>query len=369
MKSERPPPIGDGWYRSEEPTRRSLVFELQRIKRRVFVRPLPVLAITIAITAAVTYKFALKPHVYVARVTLALNEGAIDDRHGIPFDTLNQYVTSVLMPDKKLLQLIEQRNLHRLRKKLGPEFAIEELRSQLEVEIWKNQFVFYSEEDSDARKSARIGLSVSDANPDLAFGIVRDIATIVMETHEEQRRLISEALSQEVATISERTSQRQAALAAELSAQQAALKAARERHEDGLAAALASEIAAMDAEGRRLQEQQAAIVRSPEALTDQAIAAGLGTTLQIVEERRPREIVDNWMGAAIIIIVIGTGALIGAALFVGAFDSRVHDVDDVTRLNLPVLGHVPGFQGDHVGSLRSRGVRRGRVPSWLRWRS
>ena len=53
----------------------------------------------------------------------------------------------------------------------------------------------------------------------------------------------------------------------------------------------------------------------------------------------------------------------------GAFDSRVHDTDDVERLGLPVLGHVPGFAGDHVGSLEARGVLRARVPSFLRWRS
>jgi len=73
-----------------------------------------------------------------------------------------------------------------------------------------------------------------------------------------------------------------------------------------------------------------------------------------------------------IIVVIGVGALIGSALFVGAFDARVHEVDDVTRLGLPVLGHVPGFKGDHIGSLASRGVdltsRGTRVPSFLRWR-
>jgi hypothetical protein len=48
---------------------------------------------------------------------------------------------------------------------------------------------------------------------------------------------------------------------------------------------------------------------------------------------------------------------------VGAFDTRVHDREDVERIGLPVLGHLPPFPGDHVGSLRARGVRRPRVPS------
>jgi hypothetical protein len=69
------------------------------------------------------------------------------------------------------------------------------------------------------------------------------------------------------------------------------------------------------------------------------------------------------------LIIIGTGALVGATLFLGAFDPRVHDTDDVARRGLPVLGHVPGFSGDRVGSLRARGARRARVPWYLRWRS
>jgi hypothetical protein len=52
----------------------------------------------------------------------------------------------------------------------------------------------------------------------------------------------------------------------------------------------------------------------------------------------------------------------------GAFDSRVHDSDDVARLKLPVLGHVPGFAGDNVGSMRTRSAAPTRVPSFRRWR-
>jgi hypothetical protein len=68
-------------------------------------------------------------------------------------------------------------------------------------------------------------------------------------------------------------------------------------------------------------------------------------------------------------VVVGTGSLLGSALLLGAFDSRVHDTDDVARLGLPVLGHIPGFAGDNVGSMQARGAARARVPSFLRWRS
>ena len=42
------------------------------------------------------------------------------------------------------------------------------------------------------------------------------------------------------------------------------------------------------------------------------------------------------------------------ALGVGAFDQRLHDSEDVQRLGLAVVGHVPPFAGDEVGSLKAR---------------
>jgi hypothetical protein len=56
-----------------------------------------------------------------------------------------------------------------------------------------------------------------------------------------------------------------------------------------------------------------------------------------------------------------------AGIVIGAFDARVHDLDDVGRLDLTVLGHIPEFPGDSVGALRDRGVRLRRVPSWVPW--
>jgi hypothetical protein len=55
-------------------------------------------------------------------------------------------------------------------------------------------------------------------------------------------------------------------------------------------------------------------------------------------------------------------------LVVGAFDPRVHDVNDIRRLGLPVAGHLPSFPGDHVGAFKSRGNAAARVPLLKLWR-
>jgi hypothetical protein len=364
------PEIGDGWYESEEPTRLGMVTELQRIRRRTAVHPIPVLLLAAAITAAVTYKIATKPRVYEANVVLALSEGSMaTSQRSIPFGELKGYVADVLMPDAKLLKLIEKRNLHRLRKKFGDQYAITELRDQLEIEIWKNSFMYYAEEDANAQKSARIGITVMEGDPDLAFDIAHDIASIVIESHEEQRQRIGDELAREVKLMRETMRARLLAVENAITVKQTAAAMARENGKAGLSSALQVDLTALAAERKHLDTELSIIAASPEMFADRTTRAGLDTTLSVVEERRPERQEQSSFVLIIIVVVVGTGALIGSAVFIGAFDSRVHDTDDVSRLGLPVLGHVPGFPGDHVGSLGARGALRARVPSFLRWRS
>ena len=49
---------GDQWYESEQPTRAGLVAEMQRIRRRTRVRPIPVLVVAALVTAGITRSMA-----------------------------------------------------------------------------------------------------------------------------------------------------------------------------------------------------------------------------------------------------------------------------------------------------------------------
>jgi hypothetical protein len=370
-RNPKPPPLGDGWFQSEEPTRLGLVFELRRIALRFRVRPLPVLLLAALMTGGVAFKFLNKPKLYEADVVLALTEGSDSPtKTGIPFDQLKAYIATVLMPEAKLLKLIEDRNLYRLRRTLGPQWAVGELWGQIEIEIWKNSFLYYDPEaDRSLQKSARIGITVVDGDPERALLLVRDVASIIIQTHEEKRREIAAALASKVAMIREGLTKQLHELSESLSVKQSALALATKEGDARLAAALYTEISDLARQEKAAEDQLALIRKSPEAVADQVTAAGLGIQLDIVEERRPDRPEQSWLSLAVTLIIIGSGALFGSALLLGAFDPRVHDTDDVARLNMLVLGHVPGFPGDRVGSLRSRGALRARVPWYLRWRS
>jgi hypothetical protein len=365
-----PPPPGADWYNSEESTRVGMISELQRILRRMRARPIPVLVLAALVTFGITRKFATKPVIVEAQVVLALAEGSLSSHvNSIPVDELRQYVISVLLPDNKLIRLIERRDLYRLRKNLGPEFAIEQLRGNFSVQIWKNSFVYYDDADENAQRSARIGLAVTDADPDQAFDIAHDLASIAIESCAAQRQKLADEISGQAAVLRDATNDKLDHISQEMSQKQAAITLASQRGKPEVAGILRIDLAALEHERKTTEDRLGQIASSHEQLASEIAAAGLDMSLSIVEEYRPERPTRSNFVLVMIAAVIGTGALVGAALLLGAFDSRVHDVDDVVRLGLPVLGHVPGFPGDRVGSMQTRSAARARVPSFLRWRS
>ena len=354
------------WYESEQPTRRGMVAELQRIRRRMLVRPLPVLVLAVLVTGAIVRKIANKPVIVEAEVVLALTEGSMASRNTpVPVDQLRAFVTQVLLPDNRLLELIDK---YGLRSRLGTEFALEDLRGRFDVKIWKNSFVNYDEDDDNARRSARIGISVRDIDADRAVDLAHDLADLVSETAANLRQRRADEVSRQVAMMRAATGDELDKLRLAIDKKKIAIDEAYRRGQIDLAGILQIDLVALQNQEKRREERLSRIVESPEALASQVAAAGLDMTLAVVDESRPERPTHSGLILVMVAAVVGTGALLGSALLLGAFDSRVHDTDDVVRLGLPILGHVPGFAGDNVGSMRTRSAAPSRVPSFQRWR-
>src|SRR5262249_31936316 len=277
----------DDWFESEESPARAMIVELQRIRRRTVVRPLPVSALGAVITALITWRFATKKPLVEAEVVLALTEGSLSHhKTNIPVDQLREYVQSVLMPDAKLLEVIERRDLYRLRHKLGDDFALEQLKGQLEISIWKNLFIAY-DEGAPTQKSARIGITVADTDPDLAYGIARDIAGVVIAAADEQRQKLGDDVSHDVALYRERVTARLAELQRERAQRMVAAVEATKVGKHALAAAINIDIATLDRQQKRAEEELAFAAISPDAIADRIANAGLHMSVEIVEQKRP----------------------------------------------------------------------------------
>jgi capsular polysaccharide biosynthesis protein len=369
----------DDWFENEPRTRVGFVRELRRIAARTRVRPVRVIVLAALFTGLIGARFMLKKPVVEAEVVLLLRQGALaqkSDVAPVTVEQLRDYVATVLLPDEKLRALIDHRNLFRIRAKMGEEFAVTELRQQIEIEVWKNTFVYYDEDIANPEHSARIGITVADTDPDRAIMIARDLADIVITTSDEHQRQVAGVLATDIAALRDGLAKRLDELAADHAQRVTELVTAQRANKPELASALSVAIAEIEHTQAKLEQEQALVLSSRDAVADRIAAAGLDMSVQIVEENHPERVAHGPFVLVMVLTVVGLGALAGSALVFGAFDSRLHDLDDLGRLGLPVLGHIPGFPGDGVGSLDTRGgltvprhALSRRVPSFRRWRA
>jgi hypothetical protein len=360
--------LGDRWYASEERVTAGMIAELRRVRRRAAARPFLTLTLAAFVTGALAYVIVTKHRKLEAEVVLALTEGSMAERGSIHAQELREYVSSVLLSDKNVAAVIEDQDLYRIRKRMGMQYAITELREQLELEVYKNTFLYYRDSESNARKSARIGLTVIDSDPDRAYGIARALADIMIRTHDAERLKLTSALSARAQLMRETIETELESLAGKISAKQTAMAMAHQQGKVGIASALMVDLADLDARHKDLATQLSQITQSRDSIADEITAAGLDVSLEVVSEKRPDRPMTSTFALVLVMCVVATGALLASAMIVSTFDPRVHDADDVARLGLPVLGHVPAFGGDRIGSLRSRGLRRSRSGARL-WHS
>lgn len=356
----------DAWFNSEESIRLGMIVEVQRIRRRMRARPGPIFVVASLLAVLITYKIWTRPTLVESRVVLALSQGELSEHAAaLPVDELREYVVNVLLPDKKLGELIEKKNLFPSRHLTGMPFAIESLREQFEIEIWKNTF----EMGDDADRSARIGITVTDIDPDKSYDLARDLGSVVIASAQEQRLQMTKLLASRVSEVHDSAAARLEDLAREESEKELAINAARRDGKLALAQALNLELAQLAHEQASAEKTISDIATSKDSLADRLTAAGLDISVTVVDERRGQLPEHREFVLAMMAVLVALAALLGTALVLGAFDPRVHDSEDVERLGLTVLGHLPGFPGDEVGSLEARGVARARVPSFTRWRS
>jgi capsular polysaccharide biosynthesis protein len=368
MSKVPPEPTDDDWLAAEPPIMKTVIEDLQRLKYRAKARWIRILVIALALTAGIVYKVVNKPVHHLAHVTLAIQEGEAAERlELLPVRDLRGYVTTVLMPEDKLLELVERRDLFPLRRTHGDKYAIAELWDMMEVELYRNYFLYDFEESSGEGRSARIGLTVDHSDPDLAYEIARDVATIIINAAAKERDETARKISTGARLASDVVRRRAVEYEVELAALLARRGEAELRGQLGLVAALDEQIKSMEASVHRAREglEMYAQTTSAEEMRAAVYAAGLSIDVSIVEERRPAGIEPGRYRYAVLSVLVFVTLFIVVALYIGAFDSRIHDLDDVARLGIPVVGQVPGFPGDGVGSLRQRGVTRRGVPwSW-----
>ena len=347
----------DPWVR-REPGFLELRIELMRMYRRARRRPLITILVALLCAGAVCAQRSRKKQSFAASVTFRVSEV----QHGTqvvqprPTKELKEYVQSVAMRSSRLIELMKQLGLYKGLVDDDPVTAVDFFRSDIGVEVYRNYFV----EEWSTNKSARLVVTYFAGTAEEAALVVTALADLIVQ--EEQRRRESTASAaasgaRELAQLARAdVDKRQAEIA---------------RLENAIPGAPFVKSAAMKIELQGLRKSLGPaterLMSAHAKLADLELALvlemhDLGVRFDKVDDRV--EVVSRHATPVGLVMLGGLIFVLSlplAVMFVGAFDSRVYDLDDVNRLGLFGVGHVPSFKGDSVGSLEARARASGRV--------
>jgi len=352
------------WMEAER-DRLGVVRELQRLERRAKARPFGFILWALLLAGAVIGMRARKAPLFKARVIMRATEGALNQESSpLPRRELRNYINALAFTRANLLQIINDLGLYPRRKKRGDDWAIKQLRANLYVDVYTNYFA-NERGYATSQRSARIGVVFRDPDPDRAVRVARRLAELVAESESARRREQTTDAIAEAQRATDRA--RKALLARQTEVTQAIVdrNEARRTHDEGRAAQLTAEL---DRLQHQLKAESDRVTRAETALGSLQLRMAaerkqMGLSFEIVDERLPEKRTGKaWVLLTALGVVSFLVLLPLCAIGVAAFDSRVHEAEDVERLGLDVVGHVPGFSGDAVGSFRKRGAPRNRVP-------
>jgi hypothetical protein len=268
--------------------------------------------------------------------------------------SLRDYVADVCFSDRQLLRVIRARKLYPSQMARGDErMALDEMRDDIEVEVWRNFFALPRTPD-DPGRSARIAITYHGRDRQVVFEVAHDLGQVISD---EQASLgIAEA--QDALMGAEDRVRQARALAQEkqheLVVKRVAVANARNPQES---AALAIEQNSL----RRLTLSADEQVRTAEKARQamwmrlQLETKRLGLQFELIDGGRVATPGPSKKLVLSLLAVLGFCSMLPLVMMgVGGVDDRVYEVEDVRRLGLVALGALPRFCGDDRGALEER---------------
>jgi len=346
------------WFEAERDVH-SWRRELLRLKRRARARLPTTLLSAALVTAAAVWFVAHRHPPAESRILIRVTEGQIL-RQDKPLTTgdLAAYLYDSAFTNQNLAKIIDKYDLYPLARARGESVAVETMKWYVDVEVYRNYFLL-ARAYNDPVRSVRVAVKYQNEDPELSLVVARDLAELVIQTESQRRSGESGDLAALAGTALDRASEALERRQLDLADRQRALASARKRHDDDEAAALQVEISRL---GKEINVNTDAVRKARESkrradLNFAMDQRGMGLVFQIVDERPPppppdpREVAIQM---AMLSLVCFLFFLPLCAVGIGAFDQRLHDREDIQRLGLPVVGHVPPFAGHRLGSMKAR---------------
>ncbi|MEM9492886.1 MAG: hypothetical protein AAGC55_27300, partial [Myxococcota bacterium] len=244
----------------------------------------------------------------------------------------------------------------------GLDWAVYELRDGLNVRAYRNYFLF-ALRDVATERSVRVMLEYTDGDPVFAYGLVTSLADIITDNESSRRLKEMKVLADGARAKLNRAEAKYAQLKQELN--EANFEYLR-GEVTGDAAVMSMARVALNSLSRKIKEHKA-VLEMERAISRQwefrltLEENNMGVIWEVVSEKEPEVLPPP---GPIKLAVVGFVAFCFlvpiCAIGFGTLDSKIHEPDDVSRLGIPVLGHIHSFEGDKVGSLKDRGAFKGR---------
>ena len=333
--------------------------ELLRLKRRARARLPITLLCSAAVTAAAVWFVASRNPPAESRVLIRVTESQLL-RQDSPLTSgdLSAYLYDAAFTNQNLLKIIEKHDLYPLARARGDSVAVDTMKVFTDIEVYRNYFLV-ARAYNDPVRSVRVAIKYQHPDPATSIKVARDLAQLVIDTESSRRSGESGSLADLAGAALDRATHAQERRRLELADRQRALADAKTRHDEEAVASLKVEMQRL---GREINANTQPIhhARESKRRADLQFAMdqrGVGLLFQIVDERPPPPPPDPravGIRLAMLALICFLFVLPLCAVGIGAFDQRLHDREDVQRLGLPVVGHVPSFEGDAVGSMKAR---------------
>jgi hypothetical protein len=316
-----------------------------------------VLLITSLLTGIVAFHLSQRQRSFQSTIAMRAFEESFDADTAPPTSgQLEQYITEVSLSRHALLAIIDEFGLYPRQLKVDPNLAVETMREAIELDVVENYFT-PSGTGEDPARSARIAVSYSGSDPELALRVVRSLGRVIENKQQAERQASAVSAARSVSGGVE-------LLRLELlrlQRREAQLRSGQQVNEDLMAAGVESQrirasILRIDGD-MSIYEAKANLFHLRSDFEEQA----RGLRFQLVDPGQVAEVslTDN-QRVALYACCVFLFLLPLVGLAIGSFDSRARDSDGLRRIGLSSLGEVPPFEGMEYGARASReAARRG----------
>ena len=326
--------------------------EIVRLLRRAAPRRAVILLCAVLAAVGFVAKRILVPQPRVAKISFRLIEADLDLTAALhPRKSYLDYLWGVHLSSPHLLEVIKAYDLYPDTYARDPRLAVEALRDDLDVKVWRNYFIEEHYDNDDEARSVRFSVEWKSKDPRV-LEVVQALGRTIVAAQTEERRQVFRLGQQEVLDATDLAAERLAVLRRAISERKIALA----RGEAKLRPQLRVELSDLRAE-EKLQQKRMEEMDSGKSRFE--ITAALehqrsGLRFEMVDPGYVVAGSDGPVSMALTAVFIFIGAGFLSALLLGAFETTIRQAEDVRRLGIPVLASIAPFPGDTAGTLTER---------------